>query len=114
MYASPVVFFDEGFFYFGGNKGSGTITNTAKIARLDSVTFEWTQPGVLHTARQSHSVIKIDGMFLVIGGDGSFFKTERCIYENQSMTCTEQEPTLDNYGHFPELFKVDSNYCSGL
>ena len=111
LHSAAVLYFHGGFFYFGGTNGNKDI---ARVARLDSETYTWNKLGMLSTARKTHNVIEVSGVFLIIGGDATSLKTERCVYDNLTINCTEQDPTLDNYGNFPELFKASSDYCPAV
>ena len=66
--------------------------------------------GRLNNARYWHGAIVVDDHVLVIGGDGNL-KSEKCAFDNDEMVCVDQEPKLDFYYKWPELFKVDSDYC---
>ena len=50
--------------------------------------------------------------FLVIGGYAGQYRTEKCdITEaGDQVTCIEQEPTLSNYNHYPELLLVAEDF----
>ena len=59
-------------------------------------------------SRYGHAVI-FDGLqFLVVGGFGDF-KTENCVPNGTTVTCTEQQLRLNNY-YYPELMLVDDSY----
>ena len=82
-------------------------------------TTTWTQVGSLNSARRSHATIFDGSSFLVIGGyatdnEPNSFRTEKCILLEGNMTCTEQEPTLDNYHHFPELVLVNDDFGKNI
>ena len=62
------MFFENGFYYFGGNSGDsfGTLE---KISFLHSKTFLWSTVGALLEKRQKHNVIEVQGQFLILGGE---------------------------------------------
>ena len=103
-YAS--VFYDQAFFIFGGASDSKTF---GKIGRLDAVTRTWSLVGSLKQTRYGHAVIFDGFQFLVVGGSGDF-KTENCVPNGTTITCSEQQLELINYYCYPELMLVDENY----
>ena len=110
------MFFENGFYYFGGNSGDsfGTLE---KINCLDSKTFLWSTVGALLEKRQKNNVIEVQGQFLILGGeikkDGLLgtVQTEKCVFEETKLQCSEQDPLLENYSNFPELFHISEDYC---
>ena len=64
----------------------------------------------MNSAREGHNVIFDGAQFLVIGGDGRY-QTEKCTLANDQMTCAEQNPELNNYVDYPELYLVPSAFC---
>ena len=106
---SAVVYFDHGFFFFGGWDNASLDI----IARLDSQTYVWAKVGKLNTPRHMHNVATVENELLVIGGLGTM-KSERCNYVDAQMICTEQWPELTGYYDYPELFMVNEDYCSNL
>lgn len=83
------------------------------IAKLNTELNQWSIAGRLNTARFGHGVIVTEDQFLVVGG-ASERRTERCylIDSNDEMTCHSQEPTLQEYRHWPELLLIDEHLCS--
>ena len=56
------------------------------------------------------SAIFDGNIFLVVGGSGNK-KTENCVLEGTTMTCTEQEsPAVSGYQNDPALFLTADNY----
>ena len=103
---------------FGGDDHFVGITDL--IVRLDSKwgpgdevvqPWTWTMVGRLKLARSGHSVIEVNGEFLVVGGLHDK-KTERCTLVKGKVTCVAQEPMLYDYMMWPELFLVESDFCS--
>ena len=82
------------------------------IARLDGVTYSWTQVGELIQGRHGHNAIVVQGEILVVGGYSGSIKTERCIEIDGQMQCGAQEPELEYYTYYPELFAVPDNFCT--
>ena len=111
--AQPVIHVDSAFYIFGGYIRDST-PNTNVIARLDSRTYVWTQSGMINNARRHHNVVYVDSAFLVIGGYNDQFPTEKCQLSGDTMTCSTQNPTLDNYFQWPELILVEDDYCKEL
>ena len=72
----------------------------------------WSRVGFLNSSRYGHNAIAMeDGQFLVIGGYGAF-QTEKCQMDTKGkMSCTEQTPTLSKYQYWPELLRVESDFC---
>ena len=114
MRQSAVVYFDHGFYFFGGWDNTSLESTLDIIARLDSQTYVWTKVGELNTPRHKHNVVTVENEFLVIGGVGYDMKSERCNYDDDQMICTEQWPELTGYYDYPELFIVNEDYCSNL
>ena len=89
------------------------------IAKL-TVNDEWIKLGELNQARQGHAVIFAQGAFLVTGGlfnaSNFSFNTEHCLVEDgtNSIECVTQEPVLELYGFYPEMFLVPANYCKTM
>ena len=110
IYNSPVVFFDDTFFVFGGKCGSESVST---IAGLKSIDYTWRSYGDLVQARRGHGAIYSSGHFLVVGGFGfdETFITEKCILDNGEITCTKQYPDLFGYWYTPELALVPHDFC---
>ena len=81
------------------------------IARLDGESFEWTKVGHLNQGRSGHNAIHLNGHFIIVGGSFTR-KTEKCLYNNNEMTCSSQSPSLESYQYFPELMIVSNDYCN--
>ena len=89
-------------------------SNSKTIAKLDSISYEWSKAGDLIQARHGHNAIfdKLD--IIVVGGyvrDGISLKTEKCEINGDKVTCVEQDPALEHYSYYPELFLVEEGYC---
>ena len=68
--------------------------------------------GELNQGRRGHNAIVVQGEILVVGGKyETGVKTERCIEADGQIRCNSQEPELENYEFYPELFAVPDNYC---
>ena len=89
--------------------GYGSTEYLTTIGRLDAVTRTWSLAGKLNKGRNGHGVIFDGGQFLVIGGDGTF-KTENCIPNGETVTCTEVGKALNDYSYYPELALVADDY----
>ena len=97
------------FFIFGGYSG-GSIKG---IGKLDATTKIWSKVGDLNSGRAGHNVIFDGAHFLVIGGAYER-KTEKCTMANGRMTCAQQNPELNDYAFYPELYMVPINFCKEL
>ena len=66
--------------------------------------------GELNERRYGHSVIQVDNEFIVVGGRKDMydtkFHTESCKLTDQTMTCTNREPKLNNFNNYPELMLI--------
>ena len=58
-----------------------------------------------------HGVIMRENDEYWVIGAGGEWPSEVCMYTDDKMKCTEQQPTLSLYGWYPELFLVDEHYC---
>ena len=118
----PVVYFNQGFYHFGGATGSEASDFTDIIARFDGLRYTWSKVGILQQARKGSNAIHVsNGQFLVVGGSrghphGEGFPsfTEKCELQNDQMRCQSQQPELDGYTVYPELQLVPSNYCQHI
>ena len=108
MYA--VVHYEGSFIYFGG--WDFWNTDGAVIAKFDSTTRQWSHIGSLREGRTGHGAIFDGTDFLIVGGSDRYY-TENCsLFDNDSaMGCREQEPILNKYSDYPELFLVPGNFC---
>ena len=64
--------------------------------------------GHMKGARSGHAVIFDGAQFLVIGG--YYRKTQNCVPNGKTITCTEQQLGLGTYSAYPEFMLVDENY----
>ena len=103
-----VVFFDSGFYFFGG--WTKVNTNLGVIVRLDSESFEWSRISQLNEGRFAHNAIRIGEEFLIVDGYDAK-STEKCKYTDGKMVCSAQTPVLRDYVGFPELFAVLDDFC---
>ena len=64
-------------------------------------------------ARRGHGVLVNDEAFIVVGGLGKYYTTERCALDSDDnvVTCVEQQPTLNHYELYPEMHLVDDSFC---
>lgn len=98
------------FYLVGGRSYSSTDGRT--IGRFGMATQKWTHAGDLIIGRHGHNVIYDGKYLLVVGGVSSGgAKSERCKIENGEVTCSSQEPSLQNYSTYPELLLVPSDFC---
>ena len=123
---------------FGGsvNKGSSL---TSDISRIDLESRKWKVAGNLKNPRKAHSKVssylapyfnnslvpllelelKVDNLrqsvifngeyFIVVGGSGTF-KAEKCLLQNDKISCVELELTLTKYEFYPVLFTVSDDF----
>ena len=73
------------------------------------MTRKWSLAGLLKQARRGHAVVFDGTQFLVIGGAGDV-KTESCVLNGDTVTCTQQHSGLDYYHFYPEVMLFDANY----
>ena len=95
----------------GGKTGSSNYSKT--IAKLDSISYEWTKAGDLVAGRYAHNAIFDGSDIIVVGGSviSGSVKTEKCTIAEGKVTCVEQDPALVSYSYYPELFLVEDGYC---
>ena len=82
------------------------------IGRLDS-NNNWSLAGNLNTGRRGHGAIYLDSSILIIGGYGNL-QSEKCDLDQGVVSCSSQEPYLNSYTHYPELYLVSNDYCQYL
>ena len=70
----------------------------------------WTKAGELNEARNGHNVI-YDGEYLMVFGGDYERQTEKCSLTDGLVSCTSQNPVLDEYTTYPELFLVSEDFC---
>ena len=101
------------FWIFGGKSSSGNHAGyTSIIARYCMKVESWFQAGRLNHARSGHGAIELGSNFLIVGGAGNLM-TEKCeIGKDNTVECTDQQPSLDRYVAYPELFHVPNDFCS--
>lgn len=85
---------------------------------------EWTKMGELTEPRHAHGATIALDSFIVVGGQYSTvtghvyyqLSTERCDFASNgtSISCSTQNPIIDRFAHYPELFNVNQDYCSGF
>ena len=88
---------------------NGDYYDVSGIGRLDAITRKWSLGGYLKQARNGHAVVFDGTQFLVIGGEG-YQKTENCVPNGDTITCTEQKLELGYYTDYPELMLVDDDF----
>ena len=115
IFYAPIIFVEGAFYVIGGNTGSAAYSAT--IAKLDSITYEWSRSGDLLSGRRGHNAIFNGSNIIVVGGyagSGVSLQTEKCTIAEGKVSCVEQDPSLYNYSHYPELFLVEVGYCKEL
>ena len=108
---APILYLSDAFYVFGGNPGNDVLKGSDIIGRLDH-NGQWTQAGQLQMARKAHNAI-FDGHYVVVvGGYDVELPTEICsVKDDNTISCTSQEPNLHGYNHFPELYLVEESFC---
>ena len=104
LVVAPVLYLEEAFYVFGGCCG-----NSNDIGRLDN-NNQWSRAGVLQEARHAHGAIFDGSHIMVMGGSGKF-QTEKCTIQDGTISCVSQQPTLNNYWWYPELYLVSDTFC---
>ena len=107
IYQAPIVFIDDAFYVIGGYGA----TNQKVIGKLDATSMVWSQAGELVTGRYAHNAIFDGTNILVVGGNASNIKIEKCTFSNGQISCSVQNPALSYYAYYPELFLVPTNFC---
>ena len=105
---APIVYIRDAFYVFGGCTDI-TCSDTT-IGKLNAE-LVWGKVGDLNEGRRTHNVIFDGDYLLVIGGYSGTLPTEKCTLSTSGVNCTEQNPLLRFYSHYPELFLVPSNVC---
>ena len=106
---TPIIFIDGGFYVIGGRTEFSDYDTT--IGRLDATTMIWSKSGNLVNGRHAHNAIYDGSSLIVVGGRDGSLKTEKCTISNDQVSCTAQNPSLENYKYYPELFLVPFNFC---
>ena len=106
---APIVFIDGYFFVIGGYTDATYYDKT--IGRLDATTMRWSKSGNLVNGRYGHNAIYDGSSLIVVGGRDGSLKTEKCTISNDQVSCTAQNPSLENYYYYPELFLVPFDFC---
>ena len=91
-----------------------SISYSKTVAKLDSISHEWSKAGGLNKGRWGHNTIFDGTDIIVVGGYSGknvSLKTEKCTIAEDKITCVEQEPSLVNYYEYPELFLVGDDFC---
>ena len=109
IYRAPIVFIDGAFYVIGGYGA----TNRNVIGKLNTTTKIWSKSGELVTGRYGHNAI-FDGTSILVVGGSRTKKTEKCLFSNEQITCSEQNPELYDYYAYPELFWVPTDFCKTL
>ena len=109
IFNAPIIFLDEAFYVIGGLADA---FGTNIIGRLDASSKVWSNSGQLVTRRTGHNAIYDGFNLIVIGGDGPGARsTEKCTISNEKFTCSDQDPILNKYAYYPELFLVPEGFC---
>ena len=106
LYLYATVATSQGAFIIGGYYSSEPVSTIASIN-----SSKWTPIGDLLYARYGHSAIINGNNILVVGGQGTF-STEIWSMKENELYLHLTEPKLNNYYRYPELFLVDSDYCT--
>ena len=91
-------------YFFGGERGQ--YEPLKSIYRLEESTWKWSDCGEMTSGRRSHSVILVEGRFMLIGGVQEK-KNEACLLKNDEFSCTQFTSSFDYYK--PVLYLVDQN-----
>ena len=99
-----------------GRAHDGGLITITTIGKLDA-NSRWSKAGDLTTARYGHGAIFDGDVLIVVGGYNGIsdpLKTEKCEFDDEGITCTEQSPSLNGYRFYPELFLVESDFCKSF
>ena len=108
MYHYGTIYQGGGFFVIGGTASSNI------VHRYDVNDKEWKNIGRLQLTRFWHAVVYDGQYFYLIGGtdrDGNTMATEKCTYKDKKFNCGKQQPTLSNFGSYPEVYSVSPDFC---
>lgn len=83
------------------------------IAAYDYFTDSWEKIGELTNRRYAHGVIATQNNFLVVGGHNGEM-TERCLLNDNTMTCTVQEPVVRSVEYNLYFFLFYSKHSTKL
>ena len=88
VYKAAVIYFDNGFYFFGGKTRTEQIYHERRIIRLDSELYTWSLAGKMKRGRLGHNVIRFKNDFYVIGGTGrgvdlknGYLRTNKCTHK---------------------------------
>ena len=109
---APIVYVDGYFYIIGGYTDVNDYDKT--IGRLDATSMIWSKSGDLVKGRSGHNAVYDGSNLIVVGGINGQYKTEKCVISNGQVSCTAQNPTLENYLYYPELFLVPVDYCKTI
>ena len=109
IFQTPITYAQGAFYLIAGIDKSSAYLKT--IGRLDEETLTWSKAGNLNSGRHGSNAIFDGSVILVVGGNSSPEKTEKCVISGDEVTCTAQSPELRYYVNYPELFLVPSNFC---
>ena len=116
MSSYAVIFHAGHHYYFGGFDQEGGDSLSSVIA-LKENTWTWSNIGEMNSARFGHGVIRVGGMFMLVGGrsmsyndDKTGYNNEVCLFENNEFSCTNLSSSLNDYSFYPILHLVDENY----
>ena len=101
----------DAFYVIGGWTDKSSYDST--IGKLDA-NSNWSKAGELSTGRYAHAAVFDGAYLLVVGGYENDYKTEKCTFTSNGITCTEQSPSLSRYELYPELFMVPADFCTSL
>ena len=108
-----IVYAEYSFYHIAGKSKNKDQT---VIGRLNESDWRWNNAGDLINARYGHNAIYVPSEgIMVIGGSVKGqpipLKTEICTILGENLFCREQNPALENYLMYPELFIVPDNFC---
>ena len=101
--AAPVLTYGENFIVFGRG---------AVIALFDLSTQQWSRIGsTTYSNRYHHNAIQLEnGDIMVFGGTGEF-GTDLCTWNEGTLQCERQNPFVNRYTAWPEMFYVTNDFC---
>ena len=74
----------------------------------------WSKAGNLVNGRYAHNAIFDGSNLIVVGGMTGSLKTEKCVISKDHVSCTAQNPALEDYAYYPELVLVQADFCKTL
>ena len=106
IFGARSLYYKQNFVIFGG---WGSFDYSNRIDLFDPSANTWSPLGELKSKRCYTSVIEKNNEFLIVGAygiEGDRVRSEKCIFNDDKLTCEYQPPTLNDEGCKCFLLKV--------